>query len=137
MPTVSQYPFKFREQIAKEAIKGELLQVEIAEKHDIPQWMVSKWKKAFIDGTMSQDREPSTEADRQAAFRARRAEREQRMAETQEKARDAFAEVLEYLIVVTMAYEAMAGKHGVDQARNYHSAIARARKAYDELFKNN
>lgn len=130
MPTVSQYPFRFREQIAKEAIKGDLLQVEIAEKYDIPQWMVSKWKKAFIDGTMSHDREPSTEADRQAAFRARRAE-------AQERAREAFAEVLEYLIVVTMAYEALAGKHGVDQARNYHSAIARARKAYGELFKNN
>lgn len=81
--------------------------------------------------------DPDHVADRQARFRARRAEREQRLRNTQERAREAFSDVLKALIEAATAYEELAGVRGdAYHARltSYQTTIERGRKAYADLF---
>lgn len=87
--------------------------------------------------------DPRDVAERQARFRARRAEREAKLRETQEKAREAFSDVIAALVGAVSSYENFAGnskRPGVRDAlyatriKDYHKAIERARKAYAELF---
>lgn len=81
--------------------------------------------------------DPDHVADRQARFRARRAEREQRLRNTQERAREAFSDVLKALIRAAAAYEELAGtRDDAYRARltSYQTAIERGRKAYADLF---
>lgn len=75
-----------------------------------------------------------TAAERQAGFRERRDARERHMANTLDKARKAFSDVIDHLVIVTTAYETLADKRGTDKLKNYRSAINRARNAYEELF---
>jgi transposase-like protein len=137
------YSLEVRRKIAQEAIKGELTQIEIADKYDLTPWTVGRWKKDFIEGKMKPDLEPLTIAERQADYRERRAEREAKLRDTQEKAREAFSDVLAALVGAVSSYENFAGnskRPGVRDAlystrlRDYHNAIERAQKAYSELF---
>ena len=49
------YSESFKKQVAIEAMDGKKTVAEIAASNNIAPWMVSAWKKAFVNGEFSKD----------------------------------------------------------------------------------